>query len=277
MVLYDRGTDRDILIRRELGYAERLENAGPKTLIVPIGDPRYGALSGNTLTTKGAQQVTGTLNGGNWDAMDTPLRSTALIPIWTPNGTDDWIEFADADFWTDTADGTAGNEPSLTIAIWVRTVFGSAIQLLWGKASGVGAGGTDWTVYMDANERPSAVAVDDSANALIGRRDGSQLSEAWHYLVFTKSTGTTTAAWKVFLDAVQVDDGNLSSGSYTAMENGSSVVRIGAESDGGNPLISPLAGAFCGPLFDPGQVWSANKITEDYRLTRAALANVLGL
>lgn len=269
-----RGTDHLLLPQRELLYAARLENLGPKATLVPIGDERYGALSGTTVKTLGDEQVTGTLASGNWNAMATPLRGSALVPVWTPDGANDWIEFADADFWTDTADGTAPNEPSYTFIVWVNVIAGGA-QRIWMKTAALGTTGTDWGFFLDSSERPNFLAHDDSANAFLGRRTGTALS-GWHHIVVTKSTGTTNAAIDIYVDAVVADSANNSGGTYVAQENGSTVVRIGAETDGGNPLFSPLAGGPAGPLFIPGQVLSLNQIKEDDRTTRAAMANYLG-
>ncbi len=110
----------------------------------------------------------------------------------------------------------------------------------------------------------------------MGRQDDSVLSAAWHHLAFTKSTAAASSAFNIYVDAVDADDADSESGTYVQQENGSTVVRIGAESDGGNPLGSPLAGADAGPMFIPGQVLSLNQIKEDFRITSGPMANYLG-
>jgi len=259
-------------VQRELGYNRRIRNLGPKALIVPIGDERYGALSGSTLTTVGAQQVTGTLASGNWNAMATPLRGGNRVPIWRPDGTNDWIEFADADFWTDDASNA---EPSYTWIFWLRVVAGAAKQVIWGKTPALGTTGTDWAMWLTGAEKIIQQIWDDDANAYIGRFYNTALSGFVH-IAITKSTGTTSAANKIYVDGVQRDDGDSEAGTYVNQENGTTVVRLGAESDGGNPLSSYLAGADCGPLFIPGQVASINQIKEDFRITSGPMANYLG-
>ena len=278
MVSYSPSITQEEKILRQIGYNARLDNAGPKALIVPIGDSYYGAMSGATVEVVGSQNGqtggTGTLSSGNWNAMTTPLRDNQLIPIWRPDGTE-WIEFADAAFWNNTA-GTS--EPSYTWVLWVRVVAGAAVQILWAKTPNIGSStGTDWAVYISTTEQPAVVGIDDSAGARIGRFDSTAMTETLHHLAFTKSTGIIDSAFSIYLDGVKVDSNDLTTGTYVTQEDGSTVVRIGAESDGGSPLASPLAGAHYGPLFDPGQVWSLNKIKTDFRMGRAGIATQLSL
>ena len=274
MVTLERGIDLDILIQRELGYAARLENAGPKALIVPIGDPRYGALSGSTLTTKGAQQVTFTNQAGNWNAMATPLRGTARVPIWTPDGVNDYIKASDAAFWNDTA---GVSEPSYSLIMWVNVKDGSATRGMFSKSTTTSTtGGQDWTFFINSLEHPLYVIYDDVPGSSIGRVQNSAMTNGWRHIVLTKSTGTTAAAINITVDGVVVDDTDRNGGTYVNQEDGGGDVAIGADNDGSQPTDLQIAGADCGPVFIDGQVLSLNQIKEDFRITSGPMANVLG-
>lgn len=259
-------------------YEARLRLAGATATIAPFGDPLHGKPDASTFTSVGDEQVVWTPTGGTLDTWDTPmdLRQDSswqgIIPILKFNGTDEWIETPDASFWNNTADGTGPNEPSYTWTVWAKIVAGSSSQALFSKTSAIGTSGTDWITYVRSNESVAAISIDDSAGASIGRATGAQTVGVWLHLVITKATGVTNGAFVVYVNGAAADNGNTGSGSYTAQEDGITVVRIGAESDGGAPLVSTLAGGPLGPLFLPGTVLSTDAILRDYELGRRALA-----
>ena len=266
MVSLKQAHDRALSERAQLDalYAHRLWLTNGKGLLVPLGDEKHGALSGNTVETIGAEQFVFTLAGAaNFNAMDTPPKKIGIVPYLTPNGSDEWLETPNAAPWNDTA---GVSEPSYTWIVWVRVAAGGT-RSLWTKTPTFATTGTDWTLYLDGSERPTISVFDDSADAYIGRSDASELSQLWHQLGFTKSTGTTSAAITIYLDGVAVDDTDVESGAYVNQENGTNVVRIGAQSDGGALLQSPITGF----VFVPGYVMSANYILRDFHLMRAAM------
>lgn len=267
MVTLKQAHDRALSERAQLDalYAHRLWLTNGKGLLVPLGDEKHGALSGNTVETIGAEQFVFTLAGAaSFNAMDTPPKKIGIVPYLTPNGSDEWLETPDAAPWNDTA---GVSEPSYTWIIYVNVVAGAAIQVLWSKSpSVVTAAGTDWIWFITATERMNLRTFDDSVPARIGAVTTAALS-GWHQLAYTKSTTADATSFTASVDGVAVANNDESDGAYAEQEDGTTVVRIGAESDGGSPLDSPIAL----PLFVPGYVMSPNYILRDKHLMFAAM------
>ena len=86
----------------------------------------------------------------------------------------------------------------------------------------------EWLLELDASDRPRFALYDDSAAARIGRLDATALGQsAWALLAATYDCSGTSTGLRIYLDGVRVDDTDDSSGSYTAMENGTEVVALG--------------------------------------------------
>lgn len=246
-------------------YWHRLALTNGKGLLVPLGDSKHGALSGTTVKSIGAEQVTFALAGAaSFNVMDTPPKKIGIIPYLTPNQSDEWLETPDAAFWNDTA---GASEPSYTWIAYVEVVAGAAIQAIWTKTSVLDETGQDWAMFLGADEKPVIRIVDDSAAAYIGQVHDAAVSAAWHQIAFTKTTGTTSAILLSYLDGALIADTVSETGAYVGQEDGTTVVRLGAESDGGSPLGSSITGC----MFAPGYVMSANYLLRDNNLMRAAM------
>lgn len=267
MVTLTQAHDRALSERIQLDalYRARLALTNGKGLLVTPGDSKHGALSGSTVTTIGAEQVVFTQAGAaNFNAWDTPPRKIGIVPYLTPNGSDEWLESPDASFWTDTA---GASEPSYTFIVYVNVVAGASNQTLWSKTAAIDTTGTDWAFVLDSAEKALLRTFDDGNNGYISSLIDSALSEAWHQMAFTKTTGTSSAAFTAYVDGASVAETGSTAGTYTQGDDSTTVVRIGAESDGGLPLNSP----FALPIFVPGYVMSANYILRDFHLMRAAM------
>lgn len=270
MVLLEQAHDRVVSERVQLDdlYRARLALTNGKGLLVPLGDSKHGALSGATVTAIGAEQPVFTLAGAaSFNVMDTPPKKIGIVPYLIPNGTDEWLETPDAGFWTDTA---GVSEPSYTWIVYVNVVAGAGSPVIWAKSPSLSATtGTDWALSLNSAEQVLIRVFDDSANARIGLISDSALTSVWHQIVFTKSTIADATAFLYYLDGALTAHTDQTSGVYVEQENGATVVRIGAESDGGNPLNSPITGA----LFVPGYVMTPNFILRDWHLVNAAMNN----
>ncbi len=270
MVMLEQAHNRVLSERTQLDalYRARLALTNGKGLLVPLGDSKHGALSGNTVTAIGAEQPVFTLAGAaNFNVMDTPPKKIGIVPYLTPNGTDEWLETPDAGFWTDTA---GVSEPSYTWIMYLNVVAGAASRAIWSKSPSISeTSGTDWYLFLNSSEQLKVRTFDDNANALIGARYNTALSEGWQQIAVTKSTTAAASAFLIYINGALVANVDETIGTYVAQEDGTTVVRIGAESDGGAPLNSPIMGC----LFVPGYVMSPNYIRRDWHLVNAAMNN----
>ncbi len=247
-------------------YVQRLALTNGKGLIVPLGDLKHGVLTGTTVTGIGGEQPVFTLAGAtSFNKMDTPPARQGIVPYLTPNQSDEWLESPDASFWTDTA---GASEPSYTFICYVKVVAGASNQTIWAKTAAIDTTGTDWALVLDSAEKAFLRTFDDGNNGFISSLLDVALSEAWHQIAFTKTTGTTSGAFTAYVDAVSVAETGSTDGTYTEGDDSTTVVRIGAESDGGLPLGSPIAL----PLFVPGYVMSAAYIKRDFDMMKIAMA-----
>ena len=257
-------------------YEARLNLAGTTATIAPFGDPLHGQPDASTFTSVGDEQVVWTWQAGSPDGWDTPLDLRqdsswqGIIPILKFNGTDEYITTPDAVFWNDTA---ASSEPSYTWIVWAKLIAGSGIQVLFTKSSVIGNSGQDWMIHIDGSEQFTCFIIDDSVGARIGRRNNSSIAGVWHQFAGTKSTGTTAAAINLYLDGADIDTNNSNAGSYVNQEDGTGIIAIGSENDGGSMWTGSMAGGPLGPLFVPaaGTVLTPDVIRRDYELGRKAL------
>ncbi len=255
----------------------RLQRFGPKAILIPIGNPQHEAADFTTVTAMGALTQWGTAPIGTYapgarTLWGNPLtyEGPGFVPVLGPfNGSDEWIEFPDDVIWDDDIAGGA-HEPDYTWVIWAKLVTGTA-QTLWSKTPTPAGGGTSWVTYLSNADNPNVRSFDDNVNAIIGQGADSGISAGWHHLAFTKTTGAVAADFLIYVDGAVVASSDVISGSYVQQEDTSTVVRIGAESDGGVPLISSVGGASCAPVFVPGVVASADLILEDFQSTRLLL------
>lgn len=86
----------------------------------------------------------------------------------------------------------------------------------------------EYTTYLSAtNGYPTMELYDESANASIGRADNTALSSGFHLVGFTYDATEANSGINVFVDAVELDDADVSGGSYTAMEDLGTLPQIG--------------------------------------------------
>jgi hypothetical protein len=228
--------------------------------------------TGTVVTTIGGQQVDFTYSQSQsvFD-FDTPpsYLGPLGIPVINFNQSDEWLETPDAAFWNDTA---GSSEPSYYWSCWVFVVAGSTEQTIWSKSPASFITGKDWHVFIGGDEKIRIEIYDDSVDGFIGAR--TSLFLGWHHFAGTKHDDAATAASVIlYIDGV-ADRVDNTSGSYVAQEDGTLPVRIGAESDGGSPLGSPLAGGPLGPMFiavGANTVPTPDAILRDYQLGRVAL------
>ncbi|KKN75602.1 hypothetical protein LCGC14_0378400 [marine sediment metagenome] len=252
-------------------YEARLDLLGLDCLLVPMGDTNHEAGDRTTVTTVGDEQVVFTYTEAvtSWDTPPT-VKGPLSIPVINFNQSDEWLETPDAAFWNDSA---GSSEPSYCWAFWVNVVAGASGQSLMMKSTANNNQGQNWVTIVDSDETFRCRIIDDTANAFIGARSGV-LSAGWHHLAATKHDDAITSASIITYIDGEVDRTDNTNGTYADQQDGTQVVRIGAETDGGNPLGSPVAGGPLGPVFRPvgtGAVWTPDAIRRDFQLGRAVL------
>ena len=246
------------------------------TLLVPMGWQTHD--TGLVVTTMWDQQVDFTYTNSGlplWATQPNYLGATG-IPILNFDQSTDWLESPDADFWDDSA---ATSEPSYCWAFWVLTVTGAISNTLWSKSSTNSGSGTSWITFYVSTERLACRIIDDSAGAFIGSQSTLGLADGWHHFAITKhDDGVDSASVITYVDGV-ADRTDSTFGTYVNQETSTTVVRIGAESDGGNPNGLSIAAGPLGPVFrqvGTGAVWTPDVILRDAQLGAAALGITLG-
>lgn len=236
-------------------------------LLAIIGDTRllWIPQSGDTTTGVEKSRYAATIT---WDAsVATRLTTLGSGQAQDFDGTDDEGDIPDADRYS-FGDGAA-DSPFSIIAL-VNPTAGTAIQQILSKFDNT-SGDTkkEWSFFMDESERPTIQIDDNSTDARIGRRDATALtSGALVYLVGTYDGSRAITGLRVFKDGVRVDDTDQSANSYTAMENTTSLVRVGCFRglsalgefwDGGLLLIG-----LCAKELTIDEIWAIKSLINGY-------------
>ena len=254
-------------------YEAVLNILGSTGTILPMGDSKHGQPNSATFTTVGGEQVVFTWSEAP-ASFDTPLDLTdpasfqGIIPIVTFNGADEEADSPDADYWTRAL-------ATFSVGVWVNLIDATSNKILVKDDATTGSTEREWYIDIDTSDNPRFVIFDDSAASFIGRKDQSALSEnAWHFLVGTYDGGTAASSIKLYLDGAQVDDADVTSGSFTSMENKAAKVKVGFNipTGGGTSELFDgyMAGGPLGPLFTHKEL-TADEVLRLYELGRRAL------
>lgn len=153
-----------------------------------------------------------------------PLGSGLAI---TFNGTNNEATVPDAD---DFSYGDGLNDSPFSIVALVNVTDTAAVRFILGKrADTSGAELREWDFFVDASDRLNMTMHDETANANI-RRLGSVAITQGSWQMFTGTYDGTRAPSGIALYAneARIDDTTSTSGSYVAMSNTSTVVRLGS-------------------------------------------------
>lgn len=175
------------------------------------------------------------------------IRFTAASNEWFE--TPDTPNVGPTAYWNGTADGSAPNEPAYTWLMWTKVVAGGSGQTLWSKSAAQGTTGTDWIMFWGGAEKLGIRTFDDNANTFIGTlADAAFIDGQWVHVAVVKTTVAADTAFTIYVDGAVVADTDVAeAGTYVAQEDGTNVVRIGAETDGSLSFDSSLACGALGP------------------------------
>ena len=149
-----------------------------------------------------------------------------------PLGSGLYLQFDGTDEEVDTPDvaymsfGDGVVDQGFSVGLLLNADVNNAAMSLVVKASSATA--EEWALELDSSGQPSLVLTDESAGASIGRRDATAIgTAAWHLLVATYDGSGASTGINVYVDAVLLDDTDVNSGTYVAMEDTAGVVSIG--------------------------------------------------
>lgn len=210
-------------------WAQDSEGTFLSDLLIILGDARLLWLpssTGTTATDKTRHEAT-IAYSQEIDDFDSKPSALGLGTEITFNGTDEAADTPDVDHHS-FGDG-ASSEPFSIVAL-VKVAAAAATQQIVARYDlTTGATQREWEFRMDSAERPAMRVWDDSANAYIGRQDLTPLADATRYLlVGTYDGGSAASGIRLYVDGVQVDDADDSSGTFVATENKTTPTRIGA-------------------------------------------------
>lgn len=159
----------------------------------------------------------------------------------TFNGTDETGAAPDAD---DFSFGDGVNDAPFSIVALVRPNGTAASKVVLSKFDGTtGSTKREWRLLVDDLERPILEINDESAGASLARYHSAGLSTAAFSLITGTYDGTRAAVGlRVYVNGARVDDTTSTSGTYAALENTGSTVRV-AFRQGAAAAIEHFAGA----------------------------------
>jgi len=142
------------------------------------------------------------------------------------NGTSYYLYRADdADFTF--GDGSTDEAFSIVACVNPDGVTSRTIMAKWDATTAAEA--REWKFGFDASGYPTMILYDESANAYIGRQDQTAFATGtWKVLVATYDGGGSASGVKIYIDGVQLDDADVTDGTYVAMEDTATQLTIGS-------------------------------------------------
>lgn len=118
--------------------------------------------------------------------------------------------------------GNGATDSEFSISAWIRPV--DATNFIIAHKDG------EYLFYINGSDQLEVRLYDDSASAYIGRSYSSALTSSenlWRHVQFTYTGGGSAANITLYLDGARVDDTDVNSGSYTAMEDLGNALNVG--------------------------------------------------
>jgi hypothetical protein len=158
----------------------------------------------------------------NLAAFDTPPARLGAGVAVDFNGTDEEGDTPDADQLS-FGDG-ASDQPFSVVALIAPDVNNVLMDII-NKDDGASR---EWLLFLGSGGDPEFRLYDHSSTGHIARKDGTPFGTSRGLLVGTYDGSGAAAGIQLWKNAVPVADSDTSSGSYTSMENGSTLVHLGA-------------------------------------------------
>jgi len=269
------GAHRRIQAYGDIG--DILGSGGTAYAMIPIGDQDHENAGRTTVTTVGAGAGDGLVFTYSEAIQDF---DTSLFyrhnQLWLPdapfNGTDEEADSPDAAFWT----RNDGASEGLSIGAWLNITDTAGIRIIlskWDDDQAV----QEWLFFVRANDTLRLLVRDDSVPTTADRTsDGAILQGQLAFFVVTyDGSGGSSAMDGVTLyqNGVVLASTATNSGTYVAMENGTSTVGLGARFNATSAkqqfFDGRILGGPVGPFFTQQELTAA-QVAELYRIGVAA-------
>ena len=139
------------------------------------------------------------------------------------DGVDDYIDFGDSDTFSF---GNGSTDSPFSISAWVKMTDATTFRIV----TKYDTSAKEYFFATDSTDKVLFRLYDDSTGGILGRKYNTALTSfqgQWIHLVATYDGSGNNSGLKIYLNGAQVDNGNVNSGSYTAMENTTQPLEIG--------------------------------------------------
>lgn len=172
------------------------------------------------------QEITGT-DIGDSGVNNNDFTASASVATWFShanrctalnfNGTTQYLYRAnDTDF--DFGDG-AGNDTAFSVIACIKPSAVASRTVIAKYDLTAASEAREWKVFFDANGYPTIELYDESADAYIGRQQTALYTTGtWSTLMTTYDASETSAGCKIYVNGVQVDNGNHQGAVYNSMD-----------------------------------------------------------
>jgi len=186
-------------------------------LALDASSDRSYAGSGTTWT-----DLSGNGNDGTLSAEVVGTVSSSLNAMAFESASSDYITMGDSPVFT-FGDGVTDSPFSVNAWVYVKTLTEDNYVV-----SKYGSGTSEWRLDTQ-NGEVEFLMYDQTNNGSIGRYYSTALStDTWYNITGTYDGGSSESGIKIYLNGVQVDDTDTTSGTYVAMDDFSSALNIGA-------------------------------------------------
>ena len=168
---------------------------------------------------------------------DATWTDSTITPSFAFDGSDGYINFADDDLYSF---GNGSSDLPFSTNSWINMTDATDFLVFVKDANS----GKEWTqrFYLD---KFRAYLIDHSAGGYIGRfanaLNAASYQNQWVNFSMTYNGNSTSAGMKLYLNGIRVDDSNYEAGSYTAMWNTGTALRLGAQENGSNESYGYIA------------------------------------
>ena len=168
---------------------------------------------------------------------DATWTNSTITPSFAFDGTDGYVNFGDNDLYSF---GNGSSDSPFSTNSWVNMTDATDFLVFVKDADS----GKEWTqrFYLD---KFRAYLIDHSTGGYIGRfanaLDAAEYQNQWINFSMTYNGNSTSAGMKLYLNGIRIDDEDYEAGSYTAMENTGTSLRLGAQERGSNESYGYIA------------------------------------
>lgn len=254
-------------------YEAVLDILGDTGVLLPVGDPLLSKLGATTFTSvrRSASGVAATFTWSEAPTdFDTPPAFQGLIPTVSLNGTDEEADTPDVAYWSFGADGTGGNEPTLSFGVWAK-ISEATDGCLLSKFNSDDS--FREYIFRTGDDDSLELALYDESvagNPSIKINTDAAISEGvWHFLVATYDGSAAPSGMVLYVDGSAPAQTATDDVAYVAMENLGSEFRLGhIVASGGVPssfLDGVIAGGPLGPFVTTKEL-SAAEVSRLYQM-----------